>query len=351
MIDEYIQNVMTEKQIPGMSVAVVKEGKPLLIKGYGIANLGHSVPATEKTVYEVASVGKTFTASVVMMLVEERVIELDRAIAEYLDNLPQAWHSVTVRHILSHQSGLPSYTEVDNYWTDVIRYRLSQTEIIDLVRDLPLMFQPGEYSSYDNTGYYLLGMMLQQITGKSYADLMQERLFKPLNMTATRMNNPNEIVPHRSSGYHLHKDKLINKPYYSPSVTFSAGGQLSSIEDMVKYERELCNPTLLQQSTLDLMWTHHPPSSKKIWQPERYAGYLRAGLGWFMPDYQNKCVVAHNGSIVGFASNITRFINDRLTVILFCNLDKIIRPDAIAKEIANYYCPALAPFSIQPPLR
>lgn len=351
MIDEYIQNVMTENQIPGMSVAVVKEGKLLLVKGYGTANLEQNVPATEKTVYEVASVGKTFTASVVMMLVEERVIELDRAVAEYLDNLPQAWHSVTVRHILSHQSGLPSYTEVDNYWTDVIRYRLSQTEIIDLVRDLPLMFEPGEYSSYDNTGYYLLGMMLQQITGKSYADLMQERLFKPLNMTATRMNNPNEIVPHRSSGYHLHKDKLINKPYYSPSVTFSAGGQLSSIEDMVKYERELCNPTLLQQSTLDLMWTHHPPSSRKIWQPERYAGYLRAGLGWFMPDYQNKRVVAHNGSIVGFASNITRFLDDRLTVILLCNLDKIIRPDAIAKEIANYYCPALASFSIQPPLR
>lgn len=351
MIDEYIQDVMTKQQIPGMSVAILKEGELLLMKGYGMANLEHSVLATEKTVYEVASVGKTFTASVVMMLVEEGVIELDRAIAKYLDNLPTAWHSVTVRDVLSHQSGLPSYTEVENYWTDVIRYRLSQTEIIDLVRDLPLMFQPGEYYSYDNTGYYLLGMMLQQITGKSYADLMQERLFKPLNMTATRMNNPNEIVPHRSSGYHWHKDKLINKPYYSPSVTFSAGGQLSSIEDMAKYELELCNPTLLQQLTLDLMWTHHPPSSKKIWQPERYAGYLRAGLGWFMPDYPNKRVVAHNGSIVGFVSNITRFIDNRLTVILFCNLDKIIRPDAIAKEIANYYCPALAPFSIEPPLR
>ena len=351
MIEEYIKDIMTEKQIPGMSVAVVKEGESVFIKGYGMANLEHSVPATEKTVYEVASVGKTFTAFVVMMLVEEGVIKLDNAIAKYLDNLPTAWHSVTVRHILSHQSGLPSYTEVDNYWTDVIRYRLSQTEIIDLVRDLPLMFQPGEYSSYDNTGYYLLGMILEQITGKSYADLMQERLFKPLNMTATKMNNPNEIVPHRASGYRLPKDKLINKPYYSPSVTFSAGGQLSNIEDMVKYERELCNPTLLQQSTLDLMWTHHPPSRRENWQPEKYAGFLRVGLGWLIPDYPNKRVVGHNGSIVGFASNITRFIDESLTVILLCNLDKIIRPDAIAKEIANYYCPALAPFLIQPPLR
>ncbi|MEO1006375.1 MAG: serine hydrolase domain-containing protein, partial [Cyanobacteria bacterium J06638_38] len=172
MIDEYIQNIMTKKQIPGISVAVVKEGNPLLVKGYGIANLEHSVPATKKTVYEVASVGKTFTAFVVMMLVEAGVIELDRAIADYLDNLPPAWHSVKIRHILSHQSGLPSYTDVENYWQDIIRYELSQAEIIALVKDLPLKFQPGAYFSYDNTGYYLLGMMLEQITGKTYADLM-----------------------------------------------------------------------------------------------------------------------------------------------------------------------------------
>lgn len=351
MIDDYIQNVMTQKQIPGMSVAVIKESKPLLMKGYGIANLEHSIPATEKTVYEVASVGKTFAAFVVMMLIEEGIIDLDKAIADYLDNLPAAWDSVTVKHILSHQSGLPSYTDVDNYWKDIIRYELSQVEIIDLVRDLPLMFQPGEYSSYDNTGYYLLGMMLEQITGRSYADLMHERLFKPLGMNTTRMNNPREIVPHRASGYRLPKDKLINKPYYSPSVTYSAGGQLSSIGDMVKYERELCNPTLLQQSTLDLMWTPHYSLQRKNWQPERYAGYLRVGLGWLMPDYPNKKVVSHNGSIVGFASNITRFIDDRLTVILFCNLDKIIRPDAIAKEIAGYYSPAIASLPIQPAIK
>ena len=275
MIDEYIQDVMTKKQIPGMSVAVVKEGKPLLVKGYGIANLEHSVPATERTVYEVASVGKTFTAFVVMMLVEEEVIEINSAIAEYLDNLPPAWHSVKIEHILSHQSGIPSYTDVDNYWQDIIRYELSQEEIIALVKDLPLKFQPGEYYSYDNTGYYLLGMMLEQVTGQTYADLMYERLFKPLGMNATKMNNPKEIVPHRASGYRLSKDKLINKPYYSPSVTFSGGGQLSSIEDMVKYERELCNPTLLQQSTLDLMWTPHFPLHNENWQQQRYV----AGLG------------------------------------------------------------------------
>ena len=348
MIDEYIEDIIAEKQIPGISVAVVKEGKPLLIKGYGIANLEHSILATPKTVYEIASVGKTFTATIIMMLVEEGVVELDGAIATYLDNIPSAWHSVTIRQILSHQSGLPGYTEVDNYWKDIIRYDLSQTEIIDLVRDLPLRFQPGEYFSYDNTGYYLLGMMLQQLTDRSYADLMQERLFKPLGMNSTKMNDPKEIVPHRASGYRLPNNKLVNKPYYSPSVTYSAGGHLSSVEDMAKYEQELFNPTLLRQSTLDLMWTPHFSVHKKNWQQQGYVGYSIAGLGWFIPNYQHKRVIVHNGSIVGFASNITRFIDDGITVILFCNLDKIVRPDAIAKEIADYYSPAIASLPINP---
>ena len=337
MINEYIQDVMTKNQIPGLSVAVVREGKPLLMKGYGIANLEHSIPATEKTVYEVASVGKTFTATVVMMLVEDGMIELDRAIADYLDDLPPAWHSVTIKHILSHQSGIPNYTDADNYW-NITRLDLSKTEILALVKDLPLKFQPGEYVSYDNTGYYLLGMMLEQITNQSYAALMQDHLFKPLGMNSTLMNNPEEIVLHRAAGYRLSTNKIINKPYYSPSVTYSAGGQLSSIEDMVKYERELFRPTLLKQSTLDLMWTPNFPLHEDSWQQQGYV----AGFGWWIINYNNRRVVSHNGSILGFASNITRFIDDGVTVILFCNLDQISRPDVIAKEIAGYYCPAIA---------
>lgn len=337
-LDRYIQSVMTEKQIPGMSVAVVREGEPLLAKGYGIANLEHSVPATEKTVYEIASIGKTFTAFVVMLLIEEGLIELDRAIANYLDNFPPAWHSVTIRHILSHQSGLPSYTDVDNYWQDIFQSNLSQAEIIALVKDLPLKFLPGEYISYDNTGYYLLGMMLEQITKQPYADLIQDRLFKPLGMNSTRMNNPKEIVPNRASGYRLPNDKLINKPYYSPSVTYSAGGQLSSIEDLIKYERELYRPTLVEQSTLNLMWTPNFPLHNDNWRKQGYV----AGLGWWVINYDNRQVVSHNGSILGFAGNITRYIDDGITVILLCNLDKIARPDVIAKEIAGYYCPDIS---------
>ncbi len=165
IIDEYIQEMMIEKQIPGLSVAVVREGEAVLVQGYGLANLEHSVPATPHTAYEIASIGKTFTATAIMMLVEEAVISLEDAIAIYLDDLPLAWQSVTIKQILSHQSGIPSYTDAPNYW-EITRLDLDKSEILALVNHLPLKFPPGEFSAYDNTGYYLLGLLLEQVTGQ-----------------------------------------------------------------------------------------------------------------------------------------------------------------------------------------
>jgi CubicO group peptidase (beta-lactamase class C family) len=345
MADNCIQAIMAKNHIPGLSIAIVQNGEPVLVKGYGLANVENSVPATEHTVYEIASIGKTFTATVTMILVEEGMISLNDFIVDYLDNPPEAWRPVTLKHILSHQSGIPSYTDAENYW-DITRLDLSKAEILALVSELPLKFQPGEFSAYDNTGYYLLGLMLEKVTGQSYGDLLRDRIFAPLGMNATSMNDPATIVPHRAAGYKWQNNTLYNKPYYSPSVTYSAGGQLSSVADMVKWERALGSETLLKQSTLDLMWTLQTSIRGHEWEKLKYG----AGLGWFVLNYCDRRVVGHNGSILGFATNMTRFIDDQITVILFCNLDRITRPDAITKEIAEYYCPALMKLALQPPV-
>lgn len=191
-----------------------------------------------------------------------------------------------------------------------------------------------------------MGLILEKVTRQSYEDFLQERIFAPLGMNATLMNDPKNIVPHRAVGYRLPNSKLVNKPYYSPSVTYSAGGQLSSVKDMVKWEQALCGETLLKQSTLDLMWTPHFSNQGDDWEKLRYV----AGLGWWVFNYGDRRVVGHNGSILGFASNITRFLDHKITVILLCNLDKISRPDAIAKKIAEYYCLVLKKLVLQPPL-
>jgi D-alanyl-D-alanine carboxypeptidase len=346
MLDDCIQNLMAEMHIPGMSIAVVQAGEPVLIKSYGFANIEHSIPATERTVYEIASIGKTLTAMLTMMLVDDGCIALDDTIVDYLENPPEAWKSVSLKHILCHQSGIPSYTDAENYW-NITRLDLSKAEVLALVTDLPLKFPPGKFTAYDNTGYYLLGLMIERVTRQSYAEALRDRILTPLGMTATGMNDPGEIVLHRAAGYRWEHttQTLRNKPYYSPSVTYAAGGQLSTIADLVKWEQALQQGTLISQSGLEAMWQPQLSTHGNEWEHLRYA----VALGWFVLNYEGRRVVGHNGSILGFASNITRFMDDHITAIVLCNLDNISRPDVIALEIARYFCPQLINVMLQPP--
>lgn len=345
MIDEYIKNQMETYSIPGLSVAVVRDDIPILMKGYGWANLELSVPATEHSVYEIASVSKPFTATATMMLVEENKISLDDKIVDYLDHPPTAWQPVTIKHILCHQSGLCDYTTIPEYWKTT-RQDVSREEIIALVKELPLMFSPGEYWSYDNTGYYLLGFMLEKVSGKPYAVLLREMIFEPLGMDITVMNEPAKIIKNRAAGYRLENNTLYNKEYYSSSGTYSAGGWLSSVADMVNWEAALGGEKLLNQSTLKQMWT--PYESARGKERERHG--FSQGLGWHIPNYPNRQVISHNGGIKGFSTNITRFIDDEVTVILFCNLESIARPDVITKGIAEHFIPNLVTEPLQPPI-
>ncbi len=345
MIDEYIRTQMETYSIPGLSVAVVRDDIPILIKGYGWASLELSVPATEHSVYEIASLSKPFTATATMMLVEENKISLDDRIVDYLDNPPTAWQPVTIKHILCHQSGIRDYTTIPEYWKTT-RLDVSKEEIIALVKELPLMFSPGEYWSYDNTGYYLLGFMLEKVSGKPYAVLLREMIFEPLKMNTTVINEPAKIIKNRAAGYRLENKTLYNKEYYSPSGTYSAGGWLSSVADMVKWEAALSREKLLKQSTLKQMWTPYESARGK----EREKHGFSQGLGWHIPNYSNRKVVTHNGGIKGFSTNITRFIDDRVVFILLCNLESIARPDVITKGIAEHFIPGLATESLQPPV-
>lgn len=345
MINDYIENLRIASSIPSLSIAVVKDSIPLLVGGYGLANVELSVPATENSVYELASVGKTFTAAATMMLVEQNKISLSDRIVDYLDNPPAAWQSVTLKHILCHQSGIPSYTSVAEYWQKT-RFDISRQEIVALVSELPLMFSPGEYWSYDNTGYYLLGFMLEKVSSKPYEVLLKELIFKPLEMNATVMNDPAAIIENRVAGYRLENNVLHNKEYYSPSNTYSAGGWVSSVADMVKWEVALCSENIFKKSTLEQMW--QPYESTRGNEGKKY-GFTN-GLGWHIPNYSDRTVVSHNGSIKGFATNMTRFIDDKVTVILLCNLENIERPDAIAKSIAEQFVPTLGEIPLQPAL-
>lgn len=172
-IDEFVLEQMEARHVPGVSIAVVKEGKVVFAKGYGMANLELSVPATEHSVYQLASITKQFTATAVMMLVEDGKLTLDRKVADIIEGLPSAWSNVTVRHLLNHTSGIKSYTSIPDCFASA-RKDFKKEEIIALVADAPMEFAPGEKWNYSNTGYFLLG-----ISGKDYGTFLRERIFQP----------------------------------------------------------------------------------------------------------------------------------------------------------------------------
>ena len=329
-IDDYVSGVMRKQHIPGVSIAIVKDGKIIEAKGYGLANVELSVPATEKTVYQLASVTKQFTATAIMMLVEQGKLGLGDKISKYLPGLPAAWKDVTVRQLLNHTSGIRSYTSVKDFFKTA-RKDYTRREILDLVAKDPLEFASGEKWKYSNTGYFLLGMLIEKVAGKTYGDFLDERIFKPLGMTQTRTNDLQAIIPNRAQGYDWNGKVLRNGEYVSPTQPFAAGMLVSTVSDLVKWDAALGSEKLLEKSALESMWLPTPLSKGS---PADY------GMGWQVKPVNGHRLVSHGGGIPGFSTQISRFVDDRLTVIVLTNAEGG-HAGTIAQGIAGRVLPAL----------
>ena len=336
-IDVYVQRLMRKRHIPGVSVAVVKDGEVVLAKGYGLANVEFGVPATEDTVYQLASVTKTFTATAIMLLVRDGKLSLDDKITERLTDLPEAWKEVTVRHLLNHTSGIKSYTSTKDFHKSM-RKDYAQREIIELVAKEPLEFQPGEKWNYNNTGYFLLGMLIEKVTGKPYGDFMDERVFKPLDMTHTRINDLRAIIPNRAHGYDWDGKELKNGEYVSPTQPFAAGMLVSTVNDLMKWDASLARQTLLDEPSLERMW------KATLLNSSEEAGY---GFGWETSKVNGHRRVSHGGGIPGFSTELSRFPDDKLTVIVLTNAEGG-HAGAIARTIAGRFVPELAEKAEEP---
>jgi len=302
-IDDYIIAQIKRLHVPGASIAIVRDGHITKAQGYGFANLELRSPATKETVYEIGSTSKQFTATAVMMLVEEGKVRLDDTITKYFPEAPQAWRGVTIRHLLTHTSGIQNHVAVP-HWLDVFRTNLafetapSRDELLKMFFKLPLEFQPRETWAYDNTGYYLLGIIIEKASGKSYLQFLDERIFKPLGMNATRSTDPQPIVRNRASGYEWKNDHFENRPVLLPAIAFSTGSLLSSVEDTAKWDAALYTEKLLKKSSLDQMWTA-TATNAGVAAPFNY------GFGWFIENYHGHRLVQHSGGTPGlFVSSV-----------------------------------------------
>ena len=326
-VDALMKQEMRARHIPGASVAVVSKGEVVLLKGYGLADVENQVPAAANTVYEIASVTKQFTATAIMMLVQERKLALDDSINQVLDGLPAAWSKITIRQLLNHTAGLPEYSK-PQFHLDM-RKDHSSRDLLQLVVNTPLDFTPGERYSYSNTGYVLAGMLIEKLSGKDYGTFMRERIFEPLGMRDSRFNDQSAIIPNRARGYTFNNYTLANAEYTSSSNPYAAGGLLSSAADMAKWMQAQGSEKLLSRANWEQMWTNARLNDGTTF------GY---GFGWNIRTTWSRKRVEHSGGIQGFSSNVTRFIDDDLSVIFLVNSDANV--GRLGQHIFGLYLPA-----------
>ena len=328
-IDEYLRTQMKAQQIPGVALAVVKDGKIVLARGYGLANVEHQVPVKPETVFQSGSTGKQFTATAVMMLVEEGKLSLEDKITKFFPDAPESWRAITVRHLLTHTSGMTDYpSDFD------MRLDYTEADLLQRIKAIPLAFQPGEKWSYSNLGYVILGILIHKVSGKFYGDFLQERVFKPLAMTTARIINEADIVPNRAAGYRVANGQLKNQNWVSPSLNTTADGALYfTVYDMAKWDAALYTEKLLKRSSLEQMWTKAKLNNGKT---------VAYGFGWGLAEVRGHRVIEHGGSWQGFKAQISRYVDDKLTIILFANQARA-NQTKLAHDIAAIINPELGP--------
>src|SRR6202140_5707401 len=303
-VDDYIGAEMAKQHVPGLALLVSRGGQVIRAQGYGMANVELQVPVKPETIFQSGSVGKQFTATAVMMLVEEGKIGLDDPLTKYFSDAPASWKEVTVRELLSHTAGFGDYPKDFNFRKD-----WTEDELLKLVESIPLAYPPGTKWAYSNLGYLTLGILIRRVTGEFYGDFLQQRIFHPLEMNSTRIISEADIIPNRAAGYVLVKGELKNQEWVAPTVNTTADGSLYfSILDLARWDAALYTENLLKRSSLDLMWT---PARLNNGQPNKG----RSGFGWFIEERNGHRCIHHDGAWQGFKSAIARYVNDQLTVV------------------------------------
>ncbi len=328
-VDDYVLEEMRLRHVPGLALTVVKDGKVIKERGYGLASVELNAPVTPETVFEIGSVSKQITAAAVMLLVEEGKLSLDDRISKHLPGTPDAWSAVTVRHLLTHTSGIKNYTGLAGF---ELTERLKREEFIKRIGTHPLAFAPGDAHSYGNTNYNLLGHIVESVSGKTYWQFVRERIFQPLGMTATNDRDPRNVLKNRASGYEWEGGALVGRDSDLTDV-FSAGAIVSTVRDLVKWDAALAGERLLKRSSLERIWT---PTRFNDGREHPY------GLGWYVENVRGVRRVRHNGQTAGFAASIARYREERLTVIVLCNLGTIGLAGRINQGVAKLYLPALS---------
>jgi N-acyl-D-amino-acid deacylase len=325
-IDDVVEAEMARQKIPGVAVAVIRKGEAPRLRGYGFADVEHRVPVTPDTIFQSGSLGKQFTAAAVMMLVEDGKLALTDPLSRFFPDTPEAWKRITVRHLLTHTSGLPDYTE------GTLDYRRDYTEddLLKFALGLKLEFEPGARWNYSNTGYVLLGIIIRKASGQFYGDVLRDRLFRRLGMNTARIITEADIVPHRADGYRLAQGQLRNQDWVAPQLNTTADGSLYlSLRDLVAWDAALRAGTVLDPDS----WRQAiAPVALNSGRTYPY------GFGWSVGGVKGRPAHRHGGAWQGFRTDIVRYTDDGTTIVVLANLAQA-SPERISDGIAQLLRP------------
>ena len=314
--DEVAQSFVSDKEFMG-SVLVARGDHILLSKGYGSADLEWNVPNAPSTKFRLGSVTKQFTAASVLLLAERGKLNVDAAVKKYLPDAPAAWDKITIFNLLTHTSGIASFTAFSEY-PSLEPFAKTPEQLVALFRDKPLEFQPGEKWNYSNSGYVLLGYLIEKISGEPYEKFVQENIFTPLGMKDSGYDSNAAVIVHRANGYSPTAQGPINAGFINMSIPFAAGGLYSTTEDLLRWERGLFGGKLLSAASLQKMTTPFK---------EDYA------FGLFVRTSSGRKVIEHAGGIEGFNTHLAFYPKDQLTVIVLSNLNGGA-PESMARKLA-----------------
>jgi D-alanyl-D-alanine carboxypeptidase len=341
-IDSLVRSEIAARRIPGVALAVVENGNVVLRRAYGLANLETGTTLDTNGVFELASVTKQFTAAAIMMLVEEGKVRLDDRLSAYVAGTPAAWEPITIRHLLTHTSGLDASALPRPQGSAPMR--ITTAQVFEFVTQQPPRFPPGATGWYSDAGYFLLGMVIEKASGQTYREFLQRRIFDPLNMAHSSTTDRQRVLAHRVSTYSLVKSEHVNWrrdwDYELPSFF----GIWSTLDDVAAWDASLRHSTLLKPASLEQMWT---PAKLDNGQYARVLGE-QYGFGFELANLRGHRVVGHGGAS---GTYILRFVDEPLTVIVLTNLDigagwhHVFLARAIAGEWDHRYRP---PASLSP---
>ncbi|HEX7880999.1 MAG TPA: serine hydrolase domain-containing protein, partial [Candidatus Eisenbacteria bacterium] len=310
-LDAYLKPMFPADK-PGAVVLVARNGKPIYRKAFGMADMATRTSLTPESVLRIGSVTKQFTAAAILRLEETGKLKVTDPIEKWLPDFPLSGHTVTIENLLTHTSGIKGYTEVPA-WAARMNEEMTTQQVVDFFKNEPFLFEPGTNWAYSNSGYFLLGMIIEKASGMPYKDYLQQEIFGPLRMTHSGYGDRNPTFPGEARGYAMDGDKVVPAEPLSMSSPYAAGALVSSVDDLLEWDNAIATDRLL-----------HPNSSKAMWTPFKQvsgktSGY---GYGWLMGEYEGHPIQEHNGGINGFTCHAMRLPEDKLYVVVLTNSDQ-----------------------------